>query len=166
MKKSLLVLIFILAMVTNVCYAEDLYITTAGGFTKYLHTESVKAKVMSKSEQDSLFEMTYMLISMPDKDGLEKLKNLTFDNRVSFEKQTFTFKCSFNKNSNQWNQDGSIWINSDEIWGDSPERVLYESHGNMPGGTYYGDTPEAVINRSIVIAAYNYAVSHKIIEYL
>ncbi|SDE89022.1 hypothetical protein [Sporomusa acidovorans] len=165
MKKILLVLIFISAMVTNVCYAEDVYIVTEGGFTKYLHTESVRAKVMSKSEQDSLFEMTYTVISIPDKDALAKLRSVTFDNKISFEKQTFTFKCSFNKNTNQWNPDGSIWIISDELWGDSPEKILYESHGNMPGGAYYGETPEAVFNRSIVIAAYNYAVSHKIIEY-
>lgn len=117
MKKILLVLIFISAMVTNVCYAEDVYIVTEGGFTKYLHTESVRAKVMSKSEQDSLFEMTYTVISIPDKDALAKLRSVTFDNKISFEKQTFTFKCSFNKNTNQWNPDGSIWIISDELWG-------------------------------------------------
>ena len=87
------------------------------------------------------------------------------DNKISFEKQSYTFRCSFNKVTNQWNEDGTIWISKDEFWGDSPERSLYQSHGNMPGGAYYGDTPEALRNRNIIIAAYNYVVSHKLIEY-
>lgn len=163
MKKILFLIMFV--MVTNVCFAEDVYTVTENGFTKYLHTESVRAKVIPKSEQDSLFEMTYSVICIPDNDSLAKLKNQTFNDKIIYEKQTFTFKCSFNKSSNQWNQDGSIWLNNDEFWGDSPEKILYESHGNMPGGAYYGDTPEAVFNRNVMIAAYNYAVSHKLITY-
>jgi hypothetical protein len=152
-------------MTANVCFAEDVYTVTEAGFTKYLHTDSLKAKVIPKNEQESLFEMTYTLICIPDKDSLAKLKSQTFDDKITYEKQTFTFKCSFNKTSNQWNQDGSLWMNSDELWGDSPEKVLYESRGNMPGGAYYGDTPKAVFNRNIVTAAYNYVVSHKLITY-
>ncbi|TWH48447.1 hypothetical protein [Sporomusa sp. KB1] len=163
MKKFLLIIIFV--MVTNVCFAEDVYTVTESGFTKYLHTESLKAKVISKTEQESLFEMTYSLICIPDKDSLANLRSQTFDNRINFEKQTFTFKCSFSKNSNQWNQDGSVWLNSDQLWGDSPEKCLYESHGNMPGGAYYGNTPEAVFNRNIIIAAYNYVIAHNLIVY-
>lgn len=163
MKKILL--IFIFTMVTNVCFAADIYTATENGYAKYLHTDSLKAKVTSRTEQESLFEMTYSLICIPDKDTLAKLRNQAFDNKINSEKQTFTFKCSFNKNSNQWNTDGSIWLNSDELWEDSPEKVLYESHGNMPGGAYYGDTPEAVTNRNIIIAAYNYVISHKLIQY-
>ncbi|MDF2636767.1 MAG: hypothetical protein K0R78_3641 [Pelosinus sp.] len=163
MKKILL--IFIFTMVTNVCFAEDVYNVTANGFTKYLHTESLKAKVTSKTEQESLFEMTFSLICIPDKDSLAKLRSQTFDNKINYKKQTFTFKCSFNKTTNQWYTDGSIWLNNEEIWGDSPDKLLYESHGNMPGGAYYGDTPEAVMNRNIIIAAYNYVISHKLTEY-
>lgn len=163
MKKIFLIIIF--SMLTNVCFAEDIYTVTENGFAKYLHAESLKAKVISKAEQESLFEMTYTLVCIPDKVTLDKLRGQTFDNKISFKKQTYTFKCSFNKNTNQWNPDGSVWLNGEEIWGDSPERCLYEVHGNMPGGAYYGDTPEAVVTRNTVVAAYNYAISHKVIEY-
>ena len=163
MKRILLAIIFI--MTANVCFAEDVYTVSDSGFTKYLHTDSLKATVTSKSEQESVFEMTYTLICIPDKESLAKLKSQTFNDKIIKQKQTFTFKCSFNKTTNQWNQDGSVWINSDELWGDSPEKVLYESHGNMPAGAYYGDSPEANFNRNIVIAAYNYVVSHKLITY-
>lgn len=163
MKKFLLAIIFI--MTANLGFAEDVYTVTQNGFTKYLHTDSLKAKVTSKSEQESLFEMTYTLICIPDKDTLAKLKTQTLNDKVISQKQTFTFTCSFNKTTNQWNQDGSVWINSDELWGDSPEKVLYETHGTMPAGPYYGETPEAVFNRNAVIAAYNYVVSHKLIIY-
>ncbi|WP_371375384.1 hypothetical protein [Sporomusa aerivorans] len=165
MKKTVLIFILTMAAVTNICFAEDIYTVTENGFSKYLHTDSIKAVVISKTEQESLFEMTYGLIIIPDKDSLAKLRAQTMDNKISFEKQSYTFKCSFNKVTNQWNEDGTIWINKDEFWGDSPERSLYQSQGNMPGGAYYGDTPEAVRNRNIIIAAYNYVVSHKLIEY-
>lgn len=163
MKKFLLMIIF--TMLTNVCFAEDLYTVTENGFAKYLHTDSLVAKVISKTEQDSSFEMTYTLICIPDEPTLAKLRSQTFDNTISFEKQTYTFKCSFNKQSNHWNPDGSIWINKDEFWGNSPERCLYESHGNMPAGAYYGDSPEAIFNKDVVVAAYNYVISHKLIQY-
>jgi len=163
MKKILLMIIF--TMLTNVCFAEDLYTVTENGFAKYLHTDSLVAKVISKTEQDSSFEMTYTLICIPDELTLAKLRSQTFDNTISFEKQTYTFKCSFNKQSNHWNPDGSIWITKDEFWGNSPEKCLYESHGNMPAGAYYGDSPEAIFNKDVVIAAYNYVISHKLIQY-
>lgn len=163
MKKFLLMLIFVL--VANAGFAEDVYTVTENGFTKYLHTDSLKAKVTSKSEQESSFEMTYSLICMPDKDSLANLRSQTFDDKISYEKQTFTFRCSFNKDSNQWNQDGVLWLNADEFWSASPPKCLYEAHGILPGGAYYGDTPEAVFNRNIIIAAYNYVVAHKLIEY-
>lgn len=163
MKKILLVFIF--TMVTNVCFAEDIYTVTENGYAKYIQTESLQAKVTAKSEQESLFEMTYSLLCIPDRETLAKLRNQTFDTKITSEKQTFTFKCSFNKSTNQWNTDGSIWLNSDELWGDSPEKALYEIHGNMPGGVYYGDSSAAVTNRNTIIAAYNYVIVHKLIEY-
>jgi hypothetical protein len=163
MKKLLLVIM--LVMTANLGFAEDVYTVSQAGFTKYLHTESLKAKVTSKSEQESLFEMTYTLIGIPDKETLAKLKSQTFNDKIISQKQTFTFTCSFNKTTSQWNQDGAVWINNDELWGDSPEKVLYESHGTMPGGAYYGESPEAVFNRNIVVAAYNYVISHKLITY-
>jgi hypothetical protein len=109
--------------------------------------------------------MKYSLICIPDENTLDKLKRQTLDKKISFKKQTFTFKCSFNSNSNQWNQDGSIWIQNDELWGDSPQRCLYKTNGNMPGGAYYGDLSEAVINRDIIITAYKYVLAHKLIDY-
>ncbi|MBU2703420.1 hypothetical protein Ga0466249_004565 [Sporomusaceae bacterium BoRhaA] len=163
MKKFLLTIIFV--MLTNICFAEDIYIATENGFAKYLRTESLTAKATQKNEQDSLFEMTYNLICIPDKNTLDKLRGQTLDNKVSFEKQTFTFKCSFNKNTNQWIPDGSIWITNDELWGNSPEKCLYESHGYMPGGAYYGDDSEANFNRNIVTTAYNYVLAHNLIKY-
>ncbi|MBP2664612.1 MAG: hypothetical protein H6Q71_2560 [Firmicutes bacterium] len=163
MKKFLLTIIFV--MLTNVCFAEDIYTVTENGFVKYLRTESLKAKVTSKTEQNSLFEMTYTLICIPDESTLDKLRSQTLDNNISFEKQTFTFKCSFNPNSNQWNQDGSIWLKNDELWGNSPPKCLYKTRGNMSGGAYYGNEPEAVFNRVIIITAYKYILSHKLVKY-
>lgn len=163
MKKILLIMIF--TMITNVCFAEDVYIAAENGFTKYLRSESISAKVLSQNEQNSLFEMTYTLICIPDKITLDRLKNQIKDNKISFKKQTFTFKCSFNRNTNQWNTDGTLWINGDELWGNTPQNCLYELHGNMPGGAYYGESPEAISNRNNVIAIYNYVISHKMIEY-
>lgn len=163
MKKLLLTVVFV--MLTNVCFAEDLYTVTENGFTKYLRTESLTAKVIPKNEQDYLFEMEYSLILIPDEMTLNKLRNQTADNKIAFAKQTFTFKCSFNKNTNQWIPDGSLWITSNELWGNSPEKRLYESHGYMPGGAYYGNDPEAIYNRNVIIIAYNYVLSHKLIKY-
>lgn len=163
MKKILLALMF--TMITNVCFAQVIYTVTDNGFTKNLLTEALKAKVTSKNDQESLFEMTYTLVCVPDKESLAKIRNQTFDNKISFEKQTFTFKCSYYKNSNQWNQDASLWLNGIEFWGDFPERCLYESHGNIPGGAYYGDSSEASVNRNMVTAAYNYVIINKLIEY-
>jgi hypothetical protein len=163
MKKFLLTIIFI--MMTNICFAEDVYITSENGFAKYLRSESLTAKVLPKNEQNSLFEMTYTLIGIPDKITLDRLRTQTIDRKISFKKQTFTFKCSFNKNSNHWNTDGTLWINDDELWGNSPKTCLYELHGNMPGGIYYGDSPEALAHRNNVIAIYNYVISHNLIEY-
>lgn len=163
MKKILLIMFF--TMITNVCFAEDVYIAAENGFAKYLRSESLTAKVLSQNEQNSLFEMTYTLICIPDKITLDRLRKQIIDNKISFKKQTFTFKCSFNKNTNQWNTDGTLWINADEFWGNTPQTCLYELHGNMPGGAYYGDSSEAVYNRNSVIAIYNYVISHKLIEY-
>lgn len=163
MKKFLFTII--LVMLTNVCFAEDIYTTTDNGFAKYLRAESLKAKVISKTPNKSLFEMKYSLICIPDEDTLANLKRQTFNNKVSFKKQTFTFKCSFNPNSNQWNQDGSIWIQTDELWGDFPQRCLFKISGNMPGGSYYGDLPESVTNKDIIITAYKYVLAHKLIDY-
>lgn len=163
MKKLLLTLI--MAMITSVCFAEDVYTVTENGTARFLRTESLTAKVLPKNELDSLFEMTYTLISQPDKITLEKLRGQTMDYKISYKKQTYTFKCSFNKTTNQWNPDGTLWINDDELWGASPDKCLYESHGTMPGGLYYGDSPEAAFNRSIVLAAYNYAVTHNLIKF-
>jgi len=163
MKKFLLTII--LVMLTNVCFAEDIYTVTENGFVKYLRTESLQANVTSKTEQDSLFEMTYSLICIPDESTLDKLRTQTLNNNISFEKQTLTFKCSFNPNSNQWNQDGSILVKNDELWGNFPQKCLYKITGNMPGGAYYGNDPEAVFNRAIIITAYKYALSHKLVKY-
>jgi hypothetical protein len=162
-KRYLLIVIF--SLLTNVCFAQDIYTTTDNGFVKYLRTESLKAKVLSRTENKSFFEMTYCLICVPDENTVDQLKSQTFDNKLSFRKQTFTFKCSFDPNKNQWNQDGSIWIKNDEFWGDSPQKCLYKAKGNMPGGLYYGDLPEAATNRAIVLMAYNYVTAHKLIEY-
>lgn len=163
MKKVLLMMIF--TMITNVCFAEDVYLAADNGFAKYLRSESLTAKVLSQNEQNSLFEMTYTLICIPDKITLDRLRNQIKDNKIAFKKQTFTFKCSFNKNTNQWNTDGTLWINADELWGNTSQNCLYELHGNMPGGAYYGDSPEAIANRNSIIAIYNYVISHKLIEY-
>lgn len=163
MKKFLLVIIF--AMLTNVCFAEDIYTVTENGFAKYLRSESLTSKVTPKNEQESLFEMTYSLICIPDNSTLHKLRGQTSDDKVSFKRQTFTFKCSFNKNTNQWIPDGSLWILNDELWGNSPEKCLYESHGYMPSGAYYGDDPEAIFNRNIITTTYNYVLSHNLIKY-
>ncbi|TWH46500.1 hypothetical protein [Sporomusa sp. KB1] len=163
MKKLLLTII--LAMLTNVCFAEDIYTVTENGFVKYLRTESLNVKVTAKTKQASLFEMTYSLICIPDESTLDKLRTQNFNNNISFEKQTFTFKCSFNPNSNQWNQDGSILIKNDELWGNYPPKCLYKTTGNMPGGAYYGNDPEAVFNRTIIITAYKYALSHKLVKF-
>jgi hypothetical protein len=163
MKKLLFTIIF--AMLANVCFAEDVYTVTENGTMKFLRAEYLTAKILPKNDQDSLFEMTYCLISVPDKFSLAKLHTQTLDKRILYKKQTFTFKCSFNKSTNQWNADGSLWLNDDELWGGSPEKCLYEAHGCMPGGAYYGDDVKAVFNRSIVLTAYNYAVSHKIVKF-
>lgn len=163
MKKFLLTIIF--SLLANVCFAEDIYTVTENGFVKYLRTESLIAKVTSKTEQKSLFEMTYSLICIPDACTLDKLKRQALDNKISFEKQTFIFKCSFNPNTNQWNQDASIWLKNDELWASFPNRCLYNVHGNIPGGAYYGNEPEAVFNRDIIIKAYKYALSHQLIKY-
>lgn len=163
MKKFLLTIIFV--MLTNICFAEDIYIVTENGFAKYLRTESFTAKATPKNEQESLFEMTYSLICIPDTNTLDKIRYETFDNKISFKKQTFTFKCPFNKNTNQWFPNGSLWITNDELWGNSPEKCLYESHGYMPGGAYYGDDPEAIFNRNIIITVYNYVLAHNLIKY-
>ena len=74
MKKTVLIFILTMAAVTNICFAEDIYTVTENGFSKYLHTDSIKAVVTSKTEQESLFEMTYGLIIIPDKDSLAKLR--------------------------------------------------------------------------------------------
>ncbi|MCE5286947.1 MAG: hypothetical protein LLG02_14035 [Pelosinus sp.] len=163
MKKLLFTIIF--TLLSSVCFAEDVYTVMENGTAKYLRSQSLTANVQQKNDQDSLFEMTYTLICIPDKVTLEKLRGQTLDNKISYKKQTFTFKCSFNKITNQWNTDGSLWLNDDELWGGSPEKCLYESHGCMPAGTYYGDDTEATFNRSIVITAYNYAASHKLIKF-
>lgn len=163
MKKVLLTIIFML--LTNVCLAEDVYISNEAGFTKYLRSASISAKVLPKNEQNSIFEMTYSLILIPDKITLDKLRGQIIDNKVSYKKQTFTFKCSFNKNLNNWNTDGTLWINDDEILGNAPPACLYSLHGNMPAGEYYGDTPEAISNRNTVIAVYNYILTHNLINY-
>ncbi|CUH97384.1 putative membrane protein [Propionispora sp. 2/2-37] len=164
MKKFLFAFIFV--MITNVCFAEDIYVVTENGFTKYIRTETVTAKVLPKTTQDSLFELKYSLICIPDKATLDRLKSQTFDNKLSYQKQSFTFTCSFNKNTNQWNPDGSLWLNSDEYWSNSPEKCLYESHGNIPGGMYYGDSPEALFNRKVIVTVYEYVVSHGLLEYV
>ncbi|SDF32094.1 hypothetical protein [Sporomusa acidovorans] len=163
MKKFLLTIIF--AMLTNVCFAEDIYIVTENGFAKYLRTESLEAKVTTKTVKNSLFEMTYSLICIPDEITLDKLRSQTLNNKISFKKQTFIFKYFFNPNSNNWNKDGSIWVKSDEIWGNSPKKCLYKTSGNMPGGAYYGNESEAILNRDIIITAYQYTLSHKLIKY-
>jgi len=163
MKKFLLTIIFV--MITNICFAEDIYVVTENGFAKYLRAESLTAKVTQKNEQESLFEMTYSLICIPDKNTLDKLKDQTFDNKIAFKKQTFTFKCPFNKNTNQWLPNGSLWLTNDDLWGNSPEKCLYELHGSMPGGAYYGDEPEALFNRTIIITVYNYTIAHNLIKY-
>ncbi|MEN6411342.1 MAG: hypothetical protein ABFC84_01105 [Veillonellales bacterium] len=163
MKKLLFAIIF--TLITNVCFAEDIYVVTENGFTKYLRTETLSATVVPKTDLESLYEMTYSLICIPDKATLDKIRTQTFDNKLAFEKQTFTFKCSFYKSNNQWIPDGSIWLNSDEFWGYSPEKCLYESHGLIPGGAYYGNSPEAAFNRNIVLTVYNYVVSHNLINY-
>jgi hypothetical protein len=163
MKKILFTIVF--ALLTNVCFAEDVYTVMENGTTKFLRSDSLSAKVLPKDEQDSLFEMTYTLIIIPDKITLDKLRGQTMDNTVAYKKQTFTFKCSFNKTTNQWNPDGTLWLSADEIWGGSPEKCLYESHGAMPAGPYYGDEVAAAFNRSIVLTVYNYAVAHKLIKF-
>ncbi len=164
MKKFFLTLMFTL-LITNICFAEDIYMVSDNGFAKYLRSDSLVAKVTPKSEQESLFEMTYTLICIPDNITLNQLRAQAMDNRIAYKKQTFTFKCSFNQINNQWIPNGSLWINDDEIWGGSPEKCLYELHGFMPSGPYYGDTPQAVSNRNMVIAVYNYVISHNLIKY-
>lgn len=163
MKKFLLTIIF--ALVTNVCFAENVFIATENGYSRYLNPDTFIAKVIPKNNQDSVFQMTYTVVAVPSASTLANLRTQTFDNRIAYEKQTLTFVCSFNKQTKQWNTDGSLWMSSHEIWGDKPEKSLYEFHGYMPGGAYYGDTPEATANRNVVIAAYKYAIDHNLIQY-
>lgn len=163
MKKLILTIIF--AMITNVCFAEDVFIANENGFTKYLRSESLVAKVVPRDEENSLFEMTYTLICIPDKVTLDRIRNQAKDKKISFRKQTFTFKCSFNKSSNQWNTDATLWLNSDELWWDSPQLCLYELHGSFPGGAYYGDSFEAISNRNNIIDIYSYVILHNLIKY-
>lgn len=164
MKKFFLPLMFTL-FITNICFAEDIYMVSDNGFAKYLRSDSLVAKVTARSEQESLFEMTYTLISIPDAITLNQLRTEAIDNKIAYKKQTFTFKCSFNQNNSQWLPSGTVWISDDEIWGDSPEKCLYELHGFMPSGPYYGDTAQAASNRNMVIAVYNYAIAHNLIKY-
>lgn len=164
MKKFFLTLMFTL-LVTNICFAEDLYILSDEGFAKYFRSDSIVAKVTAKNERESLFEMTYTLVCIPDNTTLNQLRFQAMDNKIVYKKQTFTFTCSFNPSNNQWLPNGSLWINNDEIWGGSPEKCLYELHGLMPTGPYYGDTPPAVSNRNTVIAVYDYVISHNLIKY-
>ncbi|MDU2066758.1 MAG: hypothetical protein E6713_18240 [Sporomusaceae bacterium] len=164
MKKIFLILL--ITLFTSNCFAEDVFIANENGYTKYLRSETANAKVLPKSDQLSTFEMTYSLLLVPDKPTLDMLKNQTLDNKIAYKKQTFIFKCSFNKIQNQWNPDGTLWITNDEIWGGAPTALcLYQLQGNMPAGPYYGDTPEANTNRNTVIAIYNYIVSHNLITY-
>ena len=163
MKKFLLTIIF--ALLTNVCFAENVFIAAENGYSRYLSTDTLIAKVVPKNEQDSVFQMTYTIIATPSAPILTNLRAQTFDNRIAYEKQTLTFICSFNKKTKQWNPDGSLWMSSHELWGDKPEKSLYEFHGYMPGGAYYGETPDAIANRNVVIATYKYAIDHNLIQY-
>lgn len=163
MKKFSLIIFF--TLFTNVCFAEDLFTISENGFSKFIRTESIEASVIAKAENESLFEMTYTLISIPDQATLDKMRLETQDNKISFKKQTFTFKCSFNTITNEWSQDGTLWLKSDEYWARVPEKRLYEFQGYMPAGPYYGDTPEAVSNRKAVIAAYSYVLKHNLLKY-
>ena len=156
--KKILVLLSILCLWTNMCFAEDIFVSEDDGYTLYVRTESISGSYsVRQGDKNAYFYTKYSVIFIPNAKTLKDLKTQTLDNRIEYKKEDYATVRPYNRVDEIWGNT-SLSREGVSLWGEGEKLFTSTNTSYMP---IIDDSKKAELNRKTLYIIYGYADTHK-----